>query len=116
MLAVLQKTSESVFVPLTIGGGIRGCLDENGLPVSALQVAGEYFKSGADKVSIGSDAVYAAEDYYFKKNRVKDGSTAIEQIAHVYGSQAVVISVDPRRVYVDSPESSPGHHVICEFF
>lgn len=30
---------------------------------SSLEVASEYFRSGADKVSIGSDAVYAAEDY-----------------------------------------------------
>lgn len=30
---------------------------------SSLEVASEYFRSGADKISIGSDAVYAAEDY-----------------------------------------------------
>jgi len=30
---------------------------------SSLEVASEYFRSGADKVSIGSDAVYAAEEY-----------------------------------------------------
>lgn len=30
---------------------------------SCLQVASEYFRSGADKISIGSDAVYAAEEY-----------------------------------------------------
>jgi len=28
-----------------------------------LEVASEYFRSGADKISIGSDAVYAAEEY-----------------------------------------------------
>lgn len=30
---------------------------------SCLEVASEYFRSGADKISIGSDAVYAAEEY-----------------------------------------------------
>lgn len=30
---------------------------------SSLEVASEYFRSGADKISIGSDAVYAAEEY-----------------------------------------------------
>lgn len=30
---------------------------------SSLEVASEYFRSGADKISIGSDAVYAAEDF-----------------------------------------------------
>ncbi|KAF9366964.1 Histidine biosynthesis bifunctional protein hisB, partial [Podila verticillata] len=61
--------------------------------------AGEYFRNGADKVSIGSDAVYAAEKYYALGGR-GDGTSAIETIAHAYGSQAVVISVDPKRVYV----------------
>ncbi|KAJ3333784.1 Histidine biosynthesis bifunctional protein hisB [Blyttiomyces sp. JEL0837] len=112
MLEVLRRTSETVFVPLTIGGGIRDVTDPGtGELVPALEVAGLYFRSGADKVSIGSDAVYAAEDYY-AGGCVKTGKTAIEQIARVYGSQAVVISIDPKRVYVKSPEDAPGHHVI----
>ncbi|MBW2095273.1 MAG: imidazole glycerol phosphate synthase subunit HisH, partial [Deltaproteobacteria bacterium] len=56
MLEVLKQTSKNVFVPLTIGGGIRDYTDVNGRTYSALQVASEYFRSGADKVSIGSDA------------------------------------------------------------
>jgi len=63
MLEVLRKASENVFVPLTIGGGIRDMEDSEGKVFSALDVASEYFRSGADKVSIGSDAVYAAEAY-----------------------------------------------------
>ncbi len=47
-------------------------------------------RSGADKVSIGSDAVFAAEAYY-ARGGVADGSTAIEQISRVYGKQAVVV-------------------------
>ena len=115
MLEVLKRTSETVFVPLTIGGGIRDLKEPDGTVVSALDVAGEYFRSGADKVSIGSDAVYAAEQYFASGKRLT-GGTAIEQIATVYGNQAVVISVDPRRVYVDSPESAPSHHVIPTAF
>ncbi|KAJ3055413.1 Histidine biosynthesis bifunctional protein hisB [Rhizophlyctis rosea] len=115
MLEVLKRTSETVFVPLTIGGGIRDLKEPDGTVVSALDVAGEYFRSGADKVSIGSDAVYAAEQY-FASGKKLTGETAIEQIATVYGNQAVVISVDPRRVYVDSPESAPAHHVIPTAF
>ncbi|KAG0212068.1 Histidine biosynthesis bifunctional protein hisB, partial [Mortierella sp. GBA43] len=61
MLEVLKRTSETVFVPLTIGGGIKDVVDPDGKLHPALEVAGEYFRSGADKVSIGSDAVYAAE-------------------------------------------------------
>jgi glutamine amidotransferase/cyclase len=102
MLEVLQKTSENVFVPLTIGGGIRDFTDKDGRTYSALEVASEYFRSGADKISIGSDAVLVVEEYL--KTGKKTGKSAIEEIARVYGNQAVVISIDPRRVYVNSPE------------
>ncbi|MDR3631084.1 MAG: imidazole glycerol phosphate synthase subunit HisF [Desulfocapsaceae bacterium] len=101
MLEVLKRTSENVFVPLTIGGGIREFTDSNGRSYSSLDVASAYFRSGADKISIGSDAVYAAEQYL--QTGRKTGKTSIEQISQVYGAQAVVISVDPRRVYVKSP-------------
>lgn len=111
MLEVLRRTSETVFVPLTIGGGIKDVVDPDGKFHPALEVAGEYFRNGADKVSIGSDAVYAAEKYYALGGR-GDGTSAIETIAHAYGSQAVVISVDPKRVYVHSPADAPTHHVI----
>jgi glutamine amidotransferase/cyclase len=88
-------------VPLTIGGGIREYTASDGHRYSALDVASEYFRSGADKISIGSDAVTVAED--FLASGKKTGRSSIEQIAGVYGSQAVVISIDPRRVYVKSP-------------
>ncbi|PON62703.1 Bifunctional enzyme Fae/Hps [Parasponia andersonii] len=101
MLQVLRYTSENVFVPLTVGGGIRDFTDANGRHYSSLEVASEYFRSGADKISIGSDAVYAAEDYL--RTGVKTGKSSLEQISKVYGNQAVVVSVDPRRVYVKHP-------------
>ncbi|KAG0476653.1 hypothetical protein HPP92_013494 [Vanilla planifolia] len=117
MIQVLRYSSEKVFVPLTVGGGIRDYTDENGRYYSSLEVAAEYFRSGADKVSIGSDAVYAAEAYL--KTGVKTGKSSIEQISRVYGNQAVVVSVDPRRVYINSPDEvefkalktvTPGPH------
>jgi imidazole glycerol-phosphate synthase len=109
MLEVLRQTSRQVFVPLTIGGGIRDYTDVHGRRYSALEVASEYFRSGADKISIGSDAVLIAEA--FLKTGRPTGQSAIEQISRVYGSQAVVISIDPRRVYVRSVQQVP-HHVI----
>ena len=109
MLSVLKQTSLNVFVPLTIGGGIRDYTDANGKFYSSLDVASSYFRSGADKVSIGSDAVVIVEDYL--KTGQKTGTTAIETIARVYGNQAVVISIDPRRVYVENPDFV-SHHVI----
>jgi imidazole glycerol phosphate synthase subunit HisF len=47
-------------------------------------------RSGADKISIGGDAVDAAEDYYASGKKLT-GQTAIEQISQVYGKQAVVV-------------------------
>ncbi|KAK1148289.1 Histidine biosynthesis bifunctional protein hisB [Aspergillus melleus] len=110
MLEILRRTSETVFVPLTIGGGIKETVDTDGTHVSALDVATMYFKSGADKVSIGSDAVIAAEQFY-KAGEKLSGQTAIETISQAYGNQAVVVSVDPKRVYVDRPEDT-DHHTI----
>ena len=109
MLSVLKQTSEHVFVPLTIGGGIRDYTDKDGKKYSALEVAAAYFRSGADKISIGSDAVLIAEDHI--KTGKMTGKSSIEQISEVYGAQAVVVSIDPKRVYVSSPVNV-GHHVI----
>jgi len=109
MLEVLRKTSENVFVPLTIGGGIRDYTDKNGRHYPALEVAAEYFRSGADKISVGSDAVLIAE-HYLRTGR-STGKSSIEEISRVYGNQAVVVSIDPRRVYVKSPDEVK-HQVI----
>ncbi|CAK7200095.1 Histidine biosynthesis bifunctional protein hisB [Sporothrix eucalyptigena] len=109
MLEILRLTSKTVFVPLTIGGGIRDTIDTDGTRVSALDIATMYFKSGADKVSIGSDAVTAAEAYYAAGKKLS-GTTAIEQIAGAYGNQAVVVSVDPKRVYVAEKDLADCKH------
>lgn len=109
MLEVLRRTSENVFVPLTIGGGIRDYVDKDGTAYSALDVAAAYFRSGADKVSIGSDAVLIVEEVL--RTGKATGRSAIETISRIYGSQAVVISIDPRRVYVPLPTAVP-HRVI----
>ena len=110
MIEVLKKTSENVFVPLTIGGGIRDYTDKSGRTWSALEVAAAYFRAGADKVSIGSDAVLSVEAYLERGK--KSGTSSMEQISRVYGNQAVVVSVDPRKVWVNAPEEAPGHRVV----
>ena len=106
MLAVVLAASQEVFVPLTIGGGIKDSVDPDGTKHTALEVAGLYFRAGADKVSIGSEAVYAVERLRANGNQ-PDGTSAIETISLVYGKQAVVVSVDPRRVYVDPEYDGP---------
>ena len=81
---------------------------------SSLEVASEYFRSGADKISIGSDAVYAAEAFlqtgvcilFFPLNvqlfthyivisvyQVKTGKSSLEQISRVYGNQVFFIFI-----------------------
>lgn len=62
---------------------------------------------------MGSDAVLAAEAFV-ASNGVKTGETSIEQISHVYGAQAVVISIDPKRVYLQSKDEADPKHVVVE--
>jgi imidazole glycerol-phosphate synthase len=110
MIDVIREASKEIFVPLTVGGGIRGFVDANGVSSSALEVANAYFRAGADKISIGSDAVDVAREYL--RTKKLDGSTSIEQISHVYGRQAVVVSVDPRRRWITSRDAAQGHAIV----
>lgn len=114
MLQVLEQASRNIFVPLTVGGGIRShkCPDSDKI-YTALEVAARYFRAGADKVSMGSDAVIAAEAY-INSGGVKTGETSIETISKVYGVQAVVVSIDPKRVYVSAKDDASDKHVIVE--
>ena len=86
-----RKRSASVVVPSahrrtmadthhTAGGGIRDYTDSEGVEYSALDVASSYFRSGADKVSLGSDAVLIAEEYW-NSGGMKPGTTPIERIS-----------------------------------
>lgn len=110
MLEVLKQSAKTIFVPLTVGGGIKDIVEPDGTKIPALQVAGTYFRSGADKVSIGTDAVVAAKKYYELGNK-GDGTSPIETISKAYGVQAVVISVDPKRQYVSSPSDTKNETI-----
>ena len=76
-LDVVRKTAEQVFIPLTVGGGIRSVEDVDRL-----------LRAGADKVSINTSAIARPE--------------LIAEIADRFGSQVLVISVDARRARTDS--------------
>lgn len=76
-LDVVRKTAEEVFIPLTVGGGIRTVEDVNQL-----------LRAGADKVSINTAAISRPE--------------LISEIADRFGSQVLVLSVDARRARTDS--------------
>jgi cyclase len=72
MLEVVKKTADVVFIPLTVGGGIKSVEDIDQL-----------LRAGADKVSINTSAINNPE--------------LINQIAQRFGSQVLVISIDARR-------------------
>ena len=71
-LDVVRKTAEQVFIPLTVGGGIRSVDDVDKL-----------LRAGADKVSINTAAIERPQ--------------LISEIADRFGSQVLVLSVDARR-------------------
>ena len=70
---VVRRTAEVCFMPLTVGGGIRSLDDIR-----------ELLKAGADKVSINSAAVRDPE--------------LVQRAARRFGSQCIVVNIDPRRV------------------
>jgi cyclase len=76
-LDVVRRTAEQVFIPLTVGGGIRSVEDVDRL-----------LRAGADKVSINTSAIARPE--------------LIAEIADRFGSQVLVLSVDARRARTDS--------------
>lgn len=69
---VVRRTAENIFVPLTVGGGIRTVEDFRRI-----------LRAGADKVSVNSAAVYRPE--------------LISEAADCFGSQCVVLAVDVRK-------------------
>jgi cyclase len=77
MLSLVTQCAEQVFIPLTVGGGVRSVED-----VSKL------LKSGADKVSVGSAGISRPE--------------LLREIADEFGSQVLVISLDLKRANSNS--------------
>jgi imidazole glycerol-phosphate synthase subunit HisF len=72
MLEVVRRTAESVFIPLTVGGGVRSAQDVDVL-----------LRAGADKVGVNTAAIRRPE--------------LIAEIAERFGNQVLVLSLDVRR-------------------
>ena len=103
LLETVKRTAEALFVPFTVGGGIRSAED-----------AAAVFDAGADKVSINSSAVARPE--------------LIGEIGSSFGAQAVIVAIDARRgvgpagsgydpvgeaeVYVSGGRNATGRRVI----
>ena len=73
MLEVVRRTAEQVFIPLTVGGGVRSVADVDVL-----------LRAGADKVSVNTAAIARPE--------------LLAELSRQFGSQCIVLSVDARTV------------------
>ncbi|CAN5726726.1 imidazole glycerol phosphate synthase subunit HisF [soil metagenome] len=73
MVDLARRTADDVFIPFTLGGGIRSARDAQAV-----------LDAGADKVSVNSAAVAAPE--------------LIDDLARVFGAQCVVLAIDARRI------------------
>jgi len=93
MLDIVRRTAEEVFIPFTIGGGIRSTEDMR-----------ELLNAGADKVSINSAAVKNPE--------------LIQQGARKFGSQCIVVAIDAKRegnswtVYIHGGRKNTGRDAV----
>lgn len=81
LLSVVRAVAEALFIPLTVGGGVRERADVDAL-----------LRAGADKVSVNSSAVATP--------------SLIDEVAGAYGAQAFVVAIDARRV-ADNASAAP---------
>lgn len=96
MVDIARRTAEQVFIPFTIGGGIRSVDDARGL-----------LRAGADKVSVNTSAVQRPE--------------LISELATEFGAQCVVVAIDARsrgegggwEVYVNGGRTPTGVDVLA---
>ena len=84
MIDVVRRTAEVIFMPLTVGGGIRTVDDIR-----------ELLKAGCDKVSINSAACKNPE--------------FVRQAARRFGNQCIVVNIDPKRVQKNGVETWEVH-------
>ncbi|MBC7781520.1 MAG: imidazole glycerol phosphate synthase subunit HisF [Proteobacteria bacterium] len=85
LLSMVEAVAAQVFIPLTVGGGVRSVADVRAL-----------LNAGADKVSINTAAVQTPE--------------LVQQAAGRYGAQCIVVAIDAKRV-VDTPDAAPRWEV-----
>jgi cyclase len=83
---VVRRTAEQVFIPLTVGGGVRSVADVDGL-----------LRAGADKVGVNTAAVARPQ--------------LIAEIAQRFGNQVLVLSADVRRVRSGDAATPSGFEV-----
>jgi cyclase len=94
VVELARRAADEVFVPFTIGGGVRSVADAHAV-----------LDAGADKVSVNSAAVARAE--------------LVDELARVFGAQCVVLAIDAKRraggweVYVAGGRTPTGRDVVA---
>jgi cyclase len=97
MVDLVRRTADNVFIPLTIGGGLRSVEDAQAV-----------LDAGADKVSVNSAAVARPE--------------LVDELAEVFGAQCVVVAIDAKRrpdppggweVYVAGGRTATGRDAVA---
>src|SRR5699024_614057 len=83
---VVRRTAEAVFIPLTVGGGVRSVADVDAL-----------LRAGADKVAVNTAAIVHPE--------------LIDEIAERFGRQVLVLAMDVRRVLPGDAPTASGFEV-----
>ncbi|MGN2640268.1 imidazole glycerol phosphate synthase subunit HisF [Nocardia takedensis] len=86
MIDVVTRTAEQIFIPLTVGGGVRTVEDVDRL-----------LRAGADKVSVNTAAIARPE--------------VLREMSERFGSQCIVLSVDARTVPDGQPDTASGWEV-----
>lgn len=86
MLDVVRRTADQVFIPLTVGGGVRSADDVR-----------ELLRAGADKVSVNTAAM--------------DRPELLRELSNEFGAQCIVLSVDARRVPTGGAPQPSGFEV-----
>ena len=86
MLEVVRRTAEQIFIPLTVGGGVRSVEDVDQL-----------LRAGADKVSVNTSAIARPE--------------LLSELSQRFGSQCIVLSVDARTVPEGAEPTPSGWEV-----
>lgn len=94
MVDVVRRTAEQVFIPFTIGGGLR-----------TIEDIGRMLRAGADKIALNTSAVKTPE--------------LIREGAHAFGSQCIVVAIDARKqgpgqweVYIHGGRTPTGKDVL----
>ena len=86
MLDVVRRTAEQIFIPLTVGGGVRSVEDVDQL-----------LRAGADTVSVNTSAIARPE--------------LLSELSQRFGAQCIVLSVDARRVPAGEAPQPSGFEV-----